>query len=683
MRPLLRLALPLVLGALALAGCSEDPPATTDPCLRVVCQAGQDCVDGQCVEREPLPQGGHGGGDSGCEVNSDCAFDPRGRVCEPVSGDCVACLADDHCPSGLRCRAGACVECDGDADCPEERSHCSGEKTCVSCAADEHCASGERCDAGTCVRVPIACSADEECTDPAEPRCLVTAEAGTCVQCLEASDCGERQGCDGGRCQPLPPCAIDEDCAEDPAGSKCEPATGRCGQCAQDLDCSDAGRSHCTTDLRCVACIADDGCAAGYACEAGFCRSCRLDDDCARGTCSGGTCVDRAHCLADEDCSSGRCAAGQCTACLGDLDCREGLWCDAGRCVEGPTCTSDAGCGPGRSCTLGACAAAACEDDLAEPDGSFSSARPELLQAPVERRLCPGDEDWIAFTAAPGDGVDVGFLEAPSGAELSVVLFPETGGMVEVGSVEGRVAVPALPASRAARAFIRVRSTVPAGGTAAAAGPYSLLATLKPGGLGCTDAAEPNNTRDTARPVAPDALHEGLTLCGDDDFFRVEVPGGRTLVAYAFFQGGAGQLEVFGVSGSRVATGTATTALGGGKIVTAGPAVSAGSTFLVKVSSSSSPRPTYSFFWTLQEQDPACGDAPVLVPGGADRARLRSATLARTVDLGPGSCDAGGPELGYSVELGAEARLLAVLRAPFQGRLSLYDAGLIGQLEAV
>jgi len=66
---------------------------------------------------------------------------PEGQFCDPSTGNCVECLANEDCPTGEVCdtSTGFCVECLVDADCPE----------------------GEVCDLETNLCVP-----EEPCTEP-------------------------------------------------------------------------------------------------------------------------------------------------------------------------------------------------------------------------------------------------------------------------------------------------------------------------------------------------------------------------------------------------------------------------------------------------------------------------------------------------------------------------------------
>ena len=82
--------------------------------------------------------GGSGGGNSGgggmggspkpeCSMDSECAGNPNGSVCEMGLGVCVECLDDAQCTNGLKCKSHHCVPECSDADpCAAGLSCCNG-----------------------------------------------------------------------------------------------------------------------------------------------------------------------------------------------------------------------------------------------------------------------------------------------------------------------------------------------------------------------------------------------------------------------------------------------------------------------------------------------------------------------------------------------------------------------------
>jgi hypothetical protein len=92
------------------------------------------------------------------------------------------------------------------------------------CGANEPCPSGQNCIAGACVGSGSGCTSDDQCSDGFE--CL----EGTCVQtapeCSDSEGCAGGDICVGGTCI-TPECTSDEDCTE---GFVCV-----AGTCALDL----------------------------------------------------------------------------------------------------------------------------------------------------------------------------------------------------------------------------------------------------------------------------------------------------------------------------------------------------------------------------------------------------------------------------------------------------------------
>lgn len=779
----------LLLSVLSLGtACGTDEEQNADACDGVVCLAGQDCIDGTCVDREvPDP--------NLCRSNVDCQYAPGGKLCDAGSGACVQCLRDSHCAAGRRCDAGVCTGsvCTTDADCAAPTSHCNAAgDACVACVEDDDCGSGERCDAGSCAPAPIECSDDEGCAaaDPLRPFCVVEGDRGLCVACRDTADCGEGTECVGGSCvttactgdgdcSAIPgkahcstegwcvacvtdehcpeggtcdagscvvptTCARDADCAGNPAGTICDEASGDCVVCAGDADCalgqrcadrtacepigctdsfdcpagahcddgscvatgsctSDEGCAldprapHCNAGGVCVACVAnedcapgescidevcavprdctlDSDCAGGLVCTGGLCKACRSDDQCPRGTCSAGACVNEPTCTSDADCATGVCASGTCAACATSLDCPSGLWCQAGACVTPPSCTATAECGPGSICSGGSCVASTCVDDGSEPDDEAASALPFSMGPPVSRTLCPNDEDWFVFTGATGSGLRAELVAPPAGAKLSLVWFDRaTRARHEIEGAGGKLVIRNLAEAATGRYYLRVRSTN------GATGGYSLLGSMQVGGGSCPDVLEPNEPRANARALEANRFYDGLTFCGDEDYYLADVPAGGWARAW-IFGGGTMQVEIFTVSGSRLGSGQPTSFLGGGKVAsTSAPAGAGGQQVLLKVTGGTAPPASYRLFFGT-DRDPACGSAPVLIGSGGDRGRFSGTTLGSDPDFAAGACGAGGPDEAWIVEVGAPSRLVAAVRGDFPVVIGLRDAACSGEL---
>lgn len=359
MRPLVSWLL-LGFSLLLLAGCGDTPEETKSPCDGVVCQRGQDCVNGKCIDREdPIPEG--------CQANADCLFNPAGELCDRQTGQCVACFTDAHCPDGRSCASGRCEGsvCTTDADCGEEAPYCNeAGDACLACRQDEHCADGFRCLAGACEPPPPACQVDDDCEDEAAPYCA----AGACVACILDQHCGDGEACSSeGSCLP-DACEDDEDCAVFP-GTSCRDQVCRPGQCDVAADCKDPEWPFCQDNV-CVHCTETEGCGTGETCVGGkSCapRPCESLDDCPLGSiCDDGGCRPSDLCEVSDDCLDPRaphCVDGVCLACETSDECGPWEFCEAGRCLPIEACRADGDCAGGFLCEKGACVACRVDGD--------------------------------------------------------------------------------------------------------------------------------------------------------------------------------------------------------------------------------------------------------------------------------------------------------------------------------
>lgn len=651
------------------------------------CGTGEACEAGACVD---LPVE--------CTNDAECeAGAPDRPLCrvEDGRGLCVECRSAGDCDEGASCHGGACVvtACEDSDDCAAfpDLSVCS-DGACVQCVADGDCGAGELCVDNVC-EAPFRCASNDDCAE-SELGPICDLVSGACVVCAGDADCPLGQACQAraacipigcgsvadcpvgavctdGQCVAADPCSSAADCTFDPRVPQCN-AEGACVACVADAHCGAGERCIEEQCTRPQECSTDSQCRGGYVCNGGLCGVCRTDAQCPRGSCVAGACVDAPTCTADAECATGVCSAGVCATCATTLDCGAGLWCDAGACVPPPSCTADVDCGAGFSCSAGSCTAATCDGDL-EPDQNPAQAKPFAPGAPVSGTLCTNDEDWFVLSAAQGSGLTAQLLAPPAGTTLALAWYDPATRALRVQEGGTNLSAMSLPPAAVGRYYLRVKS---AGG---ASGTYSLFANVAVAGGACSDVLEPNQPRDNARPLAVGQLHEGLVLCGDDDFYSVQVPAGRALHAFVFPEAnGDAALELFTTAGSRVGNAaTATPFLGGGKTAVA-PALPTAQTLLVKVSAPAPVTRRYALYLSV-EDDPGCDTALPLIDGG-DRVRIRAATLGASADLGAGACGAGGPERAYRVHLDSSSRLLAEVRAPFPARLSLRDATCSGEL---
>ena len=162
----------------ALAGCVEVPGGPAGACRQPdhPCPSDFRCSGAVCLPRKVLPQR------QACSADLDCA---DGLVCKLPSqsggavGLCVQCLGHQHCDFPLVCTLDhQCVACLQNIDCPSglcvnfgcascDSSNitcgvgavCENEK-CVNCSQDADC-STDSCIGGVCRRKKIAESAGE------------------------------------------------------------------------------------------------------------------------------------------------------------------------------------------------------------------------------------------------------------------------------------------------------------------------------------------------------------------------------------------------------------------------------------------------------------------------------------------------------------------------------------------
>lgn len=221
----------LLLVLLSLTGCEDD--------VNCVEMAGHpDCLP-SCLEDPSLPGCDAfdlGTGDQGVpEDAGPCGMCASGTVCDPASGNCVACLGDGDCTDEV------CLIDDAD----------SSNNECVGCVDSDDCSG----DTGTCdmgSNECVGCLMDSDCTEPAMAKC----DTGTnsCVECDSSTQCegtGENE-CVAGACV-----ECTEDSAEDDCGDfSCNPATNECTTTNRD------------SIEQCQACVSDSECVADHYCVA-------------------------------------------------------------------------------------------------------------------------------------------------------------------------------------------------------------------------------------------------------------------------------------------------------------------------------------------------------------------------------------------------------------------------------
>ena len=304
---------------------------------------------------------GGGGGAQRCTSDIDCSGSTP--ACDPVSGNCVACIAVN----------------DTDKHCPADLPYCV-QQQCAFCTETAGCPAGLKCDKGSACKV---CRNDGDCSSP-NPRCLD--DGSKCVECFSARPSARRrEGFDYlpkksaiealARATRAPRARAKAGAASGASSycsgnlQFCDDSKHQCVQCLQDTDCGPAGV--CVNDA-CQRCSGDStGCPQGQFCtpDGSTCVGCRTSADCGSsapacvssqcavcnpGTnegcasnekCLGGTsCV---QCIGNGDCPSSNPICGTdhvCHVCTGDsTGCPAGEFCmpDGSKCV---VCRSDTDC---------------------------------------------------------------------------------------------------------------------------------------------------------------------------------------------------------------------------------------------------------------------------------------------------------------------------------------------------
>lgn len=325
--------------------------ALRDPILPDATAVPEDgAIDGGSVEHDA----GCIGRDCPCGPDTPCLSD-RYRTC--VDGKCRECTQEpDDCPANSYCLpTNECAPgCKSDEECaqlsPDTAPRCNTQRhQCVQCLEHAHCDGELRCSpSGVCTS-----TCTDSCADPAKTCC-----GGFCLDTnADVLNCG---GCD----QP---------CSTTNGAASC--ATGQCA-----WTCN-PGYSHCASG--------NTGCETNTATKTDQCGSCTTNCNAMVQNADGVACADSqctyARCKASfADCDTNEANGCECPcgreneACCAGAQCRDGLVCSSGRCVQcgdgNEPCCPGSKCSGGLTCRSGRC------EPICLPNGAECS--------PGEAQLC-------------------------------------------------------------------------------------------------------------------------------------------------------------------------------------------------------------------------------------------------------------------------------------------------------
>lgn len=298
--------------------------------------------------------------------------------------------------SGCNCSAPG-TTCAAEQDCTNPASpKCDDKGLCVACVIDEHCAEGYLCLNGACE--PGCRSDTDRC-----PQGVCKAGEG-CVACVLDSQCGAGMVCANNACVPgcsaqNPACpsglvcdtshgqcveCLDSSGCPHPPLTVCNPTTHTCVQCSSNTDCHDPMRPVCDpASSTCVGCLSNTDCPNTGVCHQQRCVQCLSDAQCGGATprCSTttNTCV---ACLPG---ATDNCPTGQ--YCRPDNRCEQGCKtgpdCPSGVCLPNHSCqacTNDLQCAAGNICQNGTCVGACSATSPCGTNQTCCNGRCEGLQ---------------------------------------------------------------------------------------------------------------------------------------------------------------------------------------------------------------------------------------------------------------------------------------------------------------
>lgn len=318
----------------------SDWPSLPDPCSRFLlprATLGQPCFDGydECLDGvcrgNACPRTCQARAVEGeaCATSGECRAGLYCRVSSltPTSGQCAApstidalCFSDGDCAVGLACSKQVCTPLPQagstclDGRCVES-AYCETDSTGGMCTTRKamgapcvggDCAAGLLCDGRSASCVPAVAALHESCSGA--------------QQCAPGSTCASVDASGVGICAtPAPegaPCTTDVDCERHLAcvsgdgGATCGRRLDGGAPCATTQQCF--ASAQCSTDGTCVELpLPGESCAGSRTCRWGLCRDVAGTDG---GAVCGALLSAGAVCRVDGECASGSCREGRCLA---------------------------------------------------------------------------------------------------------------------------------------------------------------------------------------------------------------------------------------------------------------------------------------------------------------------------------------------------------------------------------
>jgi hypothetical protein len=251
-----------------------------------------------------------------CRNDADCGGATPG--CLPGAQRCVPCTMNEHCGEGMVCDTGnlRCVQCMSGTDCGPDAVCDTSQQRCFQCMLDSDCHDSIKSTCNMSSRECVDCDEGRGCAAPT-PVC----NGDTCVECTSDSTCSgvDHRCTSDNRCVEC--LARDGDCKVD-GKPVCIVEEQRCVQCIAPTDCRDPAASRCNSNNTCVGCSADADCthlADTPVCDiaAHRCVQCKTVYQCGDYACVPSThscssvarrSLDKcASCESDEQCQSGNC----------------------------------------------------------------------------------------------------------------------------------------------------------------------------------------------------------------------------------------------------------------------------------------------------------------------------------------------------------------------------------------